>query len=85
MFLQKEGHGDLWVDEKDPLFFIVKGTPELKYSWELKAIQKDYGTIYMNEKCSDFQIESNDNEDSEVIDVLDEIIKQLDQEEVWIN
>ena len=39
----------------------------------------------MNEKCSDFQIESNDNEDSEVIDVLDEIIKQLDQEEEWVN
>lgn len=85
VFLQKEGHGDLWVDEKDPLFFIVKGTPELKYSWELKAVQKDYGTIYMNEKCSNLQITSNDNEDSEVIDVLDEIIKQLDQEEEWIS
>ena len=85
VFLQKEGNGDLWVDEKDPLFFIVKGTPELKYSWELKAVQKDYGTIYMNEKCSDFQIASNDNEDSEVIDVLDDIIKQLDQEEEWVN
>ena len=39
----------------------------------------------MNEKCSNLQITSNDNEDSEVIDVLDEIIKQLDQEEEWIS
>lgn len=85
VFLQKEGNGDLWVDEKDPLFFVVKGTPELKYSWELKAVQKDYGTFYMNEECSDFQIASNDNEDYEAIAVLDGIINQLDQEEEWVN
>lgn len=85
VFLQKEGNGDLWVDEKDPLFFIVKGTPELNYSWELKAVQRDYGTIYMNEEYSDFQMSSNDSEDSEVIAVLDDIVKRLDKEEVWIS
>ena len=45
VFLQKEGTGDIWVESKTPLYFIVKGTPELKYSWEIKAVQRDYEHI----------------------------------------
>ena len=42
VFLQKEGQGDIWVDSKEPTFFVAKGTPGLPFSWEIKAIQKDY-------------------------------------------
>lgn len=42
VFLQKEGQGDIWVEEKQEVFFKVKGTPRLKFSWELKVRQKDY-------------------------------------------
>lgn len=42
VFLQKEGAGDLWVDSKEAAFFIVKGTPGLKFSWEIKAKQRDF-------------------------------------------
>lgn len=42
IFLQKEGKGDLWVDSKGPAYFVVKGTPGLKFSWEMKAKQRDY-------------------------------------------
>lgn len=45
VFLQKEGSGDIWVESKMPLYFVVKGTPELKYSWEIKAVQRDYEHI----------------------------------------
>lgn len=41
-FLQKEGEGDLWVEEKTPEYFLVKGTPGLSFSWEVKAKQVDY-------------------------------------------
>ena len=41
VFLQKEGPGEIWVDSKESAFFIVKGTPGLKFSWEIKAIQVD--------------------------------------------
>ena len=40
-FLQKEGQGDIWVSRKDTQFFIVKGTPGLHFSWEIKARQFD--------------------------------------------
>ena len=42
VFLQKEGQGDIWVDSKEPTFFVAKGTPGLPFSWEIKAIQKGY-------------------------------------------
>lgn len=42
VFLQKRGEGDLYVSECSPDYFIVTGTPGLKFSWELKAKQKGY-------------------------------------------
>ncbi len=42
VFLQKEGPGDVWVQQKLPAYFIVKGTPDLKFAWEVKAKQKGY-------------------------------------------
>lgn len=42
VFIQKEGEGDIWVEEKGFNYFSVKGTPFLKFSWEVKARQKDY-------------------------------------------
>lgn len=49
VFLQKEGPGDIWVDEKNHSFFIVKGTPNLKFSWELKAVQKGFETLRLDD------------------------------------
>lgn len=42
VFLQKEGAGDLWVDKKESNYFVVKGTPLLKFSWEVKAKQLNF-------------------------------------------
>ena len=39
VFLQKCGPGDLWVAEKHPDYFVVQGTPNLAFDWELKAHQ----------------------------------------------
>lgn len=42
VFLQKCGEGDLYVSECSPDYFIVTGTPGLRFFWELKAKQKGY-------------------------------------------
>ena len=42
VFLQKEGDGDCWVDKKEQTYFIVKGTPGLKFAFEIKARQTEY-------------------------------------------
>ena len=42
VFLQKEGFGDIWISKKEPTYFVVEGSPNLKFSWEIKAKQKGY-------------------------------------------
>lgn len=50
VFLQKEGDGDIWVAEKEESYFTVRGTPNLKFSWELKCIQKSFEHLRLDEK-----------------------------------
>lgn len=59
VLLQKYGDGDLWVQERRPGWFIVKGTPNLTFGWELKARQAGYEMT---------RIERNDPENREMID-----------------
>lgn len=42
VFLQKYGQGDIWVERREADHFVVKGTPKLKFGWELKAVQLNY-------------------------------------------
>lgn len=44
VFIQPEGEGSLYVPraEKTAEYFVVKGTPNLPFSWEIKAKQKSY-------------------------------------------
>lgn len=56
VFLQKEGNGDIWIEEKEPTYFCVKGTPNLEFAWEIKAKQKDYEfeRLEINDTDSEF-------------------------------
>lgn len=45
VFLQREGEGDCWIAEKEQNYFVVKGTPGLKFSFEIKARQAEYEHI----------------------------------------
>ena len=74
VFLQKEGEGDLWVSEKTPAYFIVKGTPDLKFSWELKARQQGYE----NERLEQFE-KAEESDDSAEIDYEREAITMVRQ------
>lgn len=42
VFLQKEGPGDIWIEEKTPVYFLVRGTENLKFAWEIKARQTGF-------------------------------------------
>lgn len=50
VFLQKEGSGDIWIEEKEQEYFVVKGTPNLKFSWEIKCMQKGFEHLRLNEE-----------------------------------
>lgn len=49
VFLQACGQGDLWVDSKSPNYFIVQGTPGLRFDWEMKAKQTGFEVLRMEQ------------------------------------
>lgn len=57
VFLQKEGSGDIWVSEKNENYFVIQGTANLKFSWEIKAKQKDYEYERLETKRSPYSFD----------------------------
>ena len=45
VFLQAYGDGRVYVNERSPSYFTVCGTPGLAFGWEIKAVQKNYNTV----------------------------------------
>lgn len=66
VFLQKYGQGDVWVRERLPTYFVVEGTPNLSFGWELKARQLGFETERLEtyskpekEESIDYEAEAN--------------------------
>ena len=78
VFLQKEGKGDLWIEEKTPTYFLVKGTENLKFSWELKVVQRDYEFERLEEYNHEEKEEEIDYE-QEYIDEINSLIKEQEE------
>ena len=55
VFLQRYGEGDVYVVERKPGYFLVRGTPGLSFAWEVKAKQADYDQTRLN-KTEEFAI-----------------------------
>lgn len=45
VFLQAYGEGNVYVNERSPSYFVACGTPGLAFGWEIKAVQKNYNMI----------------------------------------
>lgn len=78
VFLQKEGKGDLWIEEKTPTYFLVQGTENLKFSWELKVVQRDYEFERLEEYNHEEKEEEIDYE-QEYIDEINSLIKEQEE------
>ena len=49
VFLTKYGPGDCYVSERTASYFIIEGTKNLKFAWEIKTIQRDYENLRLEE------------------------------------
>lgn len=78
VFLQKEGQGDIWVEEKTDSYFIVKGTENLKFSWEIKAIQRDYEFERL-EKFDNSEKEEVIDYEKEYMEEINDLIKEQEE------
>ena len=62
VFLQKEGQGDIWVERKTLSYFVVKGTPNVKFAWEIKIKQLGFELERLELFSDDELIPSNAEE-----------------------
>lgn len=84
VFLQAYGEGTVYVNERNSSYFIVKGTPNMKFAWELKAVQRDYEMYRLNESIQ--QAEETTDYAEESYDYLASLLYDVEQEsEVIIN
>ena len=78
VFLQKEGQGDIWVEEKTDSYFVVRGTENLKFSWEIIAIQKDYEFERL-EKFDNSEKEEVIDYEKEYMEEINDLIKEQEE------
>lgn len=80
VFLQRYDSGDCWVSQRTPGYFVVKGTPGLKFGWELKAKQKGFDQLRMEIKDREERVITTD------YGYIDgEYIKELEEERMGGN
>lgn len=75
VFLQKYGKGDCYILNRNSAYFEVEGTPNLKFGWEVKAIQKEYDTLRLER----FNVEEyKENRDNTVNNIISETTEYMD-------
>lgn len=79
VFLQKCGNGDLWVAEKHPSYFVVQGTPNLQFDWEVKARQTGYEHTRLEQLGIDEVSIINADELPNPEDVYHDYIEEIEQ------
>lgn len=81
VFLQNEGEGQSWVSEKSDTYFIVKGTPGLRFAWELKAKQKNKEYIRFNAGKEDREVNFETvNLENVMFEEREKIIQEMEGE-----
>lgn len=81
VFLQNEGEGQSWVSEKSDTYFVVKGTPGLRFVWELKAKQKNKEYIRFNAGKEDREVNFETvNLENVMFEEREKIIQEMEGE-----
>lgn len=78
VFLQKEGQGDLWVEHKAEDHFLIKGTSNLKFAWEIKIKQKDFEFERLNQFDREAEAVKEINYEHQGMKMIEEYEKNLE-------
>lgn len=61
VFLQAYGDGKCYVRERKDGYFVVAGTPEMEFGWELKGKQIDYSQLRLDRRSDEYEPEATIN------------------------
>lgn len=87
VFLQPYGKGECYIIERNTNYFVVEGTENLLFGWEIKAIQKDFDTMrleeyaeYISDETSEILNGTSNYLDSLLYDVENTNIESINME-----
>ena len=75
VFLQSYAENNVYVIEKQPQYFVVKGLPNTEFDWEIKAKQLDFPLERLEESIAD-----EDYQETDYIALANEYLNQYEQE-----
>jgi len=73
VFLQKYGQGECYVAERTPRYFVVEGSPNMAFGWELKARQAGFENLRLESHYKEQADTSSKNYGEDAIKHLYEI------------
>lgn len=75
--LQAYGKGNCWLSKREPNYFVVEGTKDMTFGWEIKAVQRGYVNVRAEQlKREEQQI----NYASDTMDYLNECLYSVESE-----
>lgn len=81
VFLQSYGKGECYVTERTSSYFIVEGTANLSFGWEIKSVQLGYDTIRLEEFSEENIIYKENSIAEETYGYLESLLFTVDEQE----
>ena len=75
--LQAYGKGNCWLSKREPNYFVVEGTKNMTFGWEIKAVQRGYVNVRAEQLKSE---EQQINYASDTMDYLNECLYSVESE-----
>lgn len=75
--LQAYGKGNCWLSKREPNYFVVEGTKDMTFGWEIKAVQRGYVNVRAEQLKSE---EQQINYASDTMDYLNECLYSVESE-----
>ena len=75
VFLQSYAESNVYVIERQPQYFVVKGLPNTEFDWELKAKQLDFPIHRLEENLAE-----DDYEETDYVSLANEYLSKYEQE-----
>ena len=88
VFLQPEGEGNLYVNKTEKFcnYFIVRGSANLPFSWEIKCVQKEYEYERLEKPEDKEMLQITSNNEKKTIKILKQSMGQVikeTEESLW--
>ena len=75
VILQKYGDGDCWVSERKKSYFVVEGTPGMRFAWEMKAKQSDFDQRRLEKRIEEINANNHIDYAGQLEDHINQIKK----------